>query len=144
MNRAVLLVVVVLGVLLYLRSPIDLVPDRIGLVGVLDDLLVLVVAVWWLVRRWPDIRMPPTSGGDRAGNGSQRAARGASHEGASFDPYRVLGVERGASADEITHAYREQIKLYHPDRVAELGEELRQVAHEKTLEIQRAYETLRR
>jgi DnaJ like chaperone protein len=33
---------------------------------------------------------------------------------------------------------------YHPDRVAHLGEDLQRLAHEKTLEIQRAYEHIKR
>jgi len=32
------------------------------------------------------------------------------------DPYEVLGVERGASPDEVKSAYREMLKEYHPDR----------------------------
>ncbi len=36
------------------------------------------------------------------------------------------------------------MKKYHPDRVADLGEELRKVAHEKSVEIQRAYEALKK
>jgi len=32
------------------------------------------------------------------------------------DPYEVLGVERGASPDEVKSAYREMVKEYHPDR----------------------------
>jgi len=59
-----------------------------------------------------------------------------------WDPYAVLGVARGASRDEIAHAYREQLKRYHPDRVADLGAELQQVAHRKTVELQRAYAEL--
>jgi len=54
----------------------------------------------------------------------------------------VLGIRRGASAAEIGHAYRAQMKLYHPDRVADLGPELRGVAHRKAVDIQRAYEEL--
>jgi preprotein translocase subunit Sec63 len=62
----------------------------------------------------------------------------------SWDPWAVLGVTRGASRDEIAHAYREQLKRYHPDRVADLGPELQQVAHRKTVELQRAYAELSR
>jgi preprotein translocase subunit Sec63 len=73
-----------------------------------------------------------------------RALRAASRrtiEG-SVDPWEVLGVPRGASREEITRAYRERLKEYHPDRVAQLGTELRELAHEKTVEIRRAYERL--
>jgi len=56
----------------------------------------------------------------------------------------VLGVRRGATREEVTSAYRDLLKRYHPDRVADLGEELQRVAHEKTLEIQRAYDELMR
>jgi DnaJ-domain-containing protein 1 len=61
-----------------------------------------------------------------------------------LDAYAVLGVARGATAAEISQAYREQMKRYHPDRVADLGEDLQRLAHEKTLAIQRAYDELTR
>jgi preprotein translocase subunit Sec63 len=61
-----------------------------------------------------------------------------------WDPHAVLGVARGASREEITRAYREQLKRYHPDRVADLGTELQQLAHRKTVELQRAYGELTR
>jgi preprotein translocase subunit Sec63 len=70
-------------------------------------------------------------------------ARGADSP-SSWDPWAVLGVARGASRDEIARAYREQLKRYHPDRVADLGPELQQVAHRKTVELQRAYAELSR
>jgi preprotein translocase subunit Sec63 len=61
-----------------------------------------------------------------------------------WDPHAVLGVGRGASREEIVQAYREQLKRYHPDRVADLGPELQQVAHRKTVDLQRAYAELTR
>jgi preprotein translocase subunit Sec63 len=76
-----------------------------------------------------------------AGSGS----RGRAPEGLrGWDPHAVLGVDPGASRDEIARAYREQLKRYHPDRVADLGPELQQVAHRKTVELQRAYTELTR
>lgn len=36
----------------------------------------------------------------------------------NFDPYRVLGLEKGAAFDAIREAYHRLSKLYHPDRYA--------------------------
>ena len=62
----------------------------------------------------------------------------------AWDPWAVLGVARDATRDEIVRAYREQLKRYHPDRVAGLGPELQEVAHRKTIDLQRAYAELTR
>ena len=53
-----------------------------------------------------------------------------------LDPYEVLGVEPGAGPDEVTAAYREQAKRWHPDRAGAAG--ARRMA-----EINAAYELLR-
>jgi preprotein translocase subunit Sec63 len=73
-----------------------------------------------------------------------RVARKVDSPPPAWDPHAVLGVTRGESSEEITRAYREQLKRYHPDRVADLGPELQQVAHRKTVELQRAYGELTR
>lgn len=59
-----------------------------------------------------------------------------------FDPYEILGVTPTASTQEIKSSYRNQMKLYHPDRVAHLGDALRELANRKTQDIQRAFEQL--
>jgi hypothetical protein len=124
-------IAVALALLLYLRSPVDLVPDRVGGIGLLDDLVVLLLGAWWVRRRLTRGKAPP-------------GARDAAPPDAPWDPHAVLGVERDASAEEITRAYRERMRSYHPDHVAHLGEELRELAHRKALQIQRAYEEIGR
>lgn len=54
--------------------------------------------------------------------------------------HQVLGVAESASLDEIEHAYRQQISQYHPDKVARLGEDLRQLAGRRSQEINAAYD----
>lgn len=56
--------------------------------------------------------------------------------------YEVLGLSPGASQEEIKRAYRALSKEYHPDKVAHLGDEFRQVAEEKMKEINVAYQKL--
>src|SRR5687767_4716185 len=52
------------------------------------------------------------------------------------DFYEVLGLAKGASADEIKKAYRKRALQYHPDR------NKTKEAEEKFKEITRAYEVL--
>ena len=42
-----------LGVVLYLISPIDLIPDVIPIFGVLDDIVIVPLAIRWLLGRLP-------------------------------------------------------------------------------------------
>jgi len=52
----------------------------------------------------------------------------------------ILGVTATASLEEIQRAYRSRIAEYHPDKVATLGAELRDLAERKSKEINLAYE----
>ncbi|MEE3260078.1 MAG: DnaJ domain-containing protein [Candidatus Latescibacterota bacterium] len=54
-----------------------------------------------------------------------------------IDYYQVLGVSRDASKEDITRAYRQLARKYHPDRNQEAG------AEEKFQRISEAYEVLK-
>ncbi|MEW6519615.1 MAG: DnaJ domain-containing protein [Thermodesulfobacteriota bacterium] len=57
--------------------------------------------------------------------------------------YEVLGLQPGASFEEIKKAYRKLSMTYHPDKVGHLGEEFKGVAEEKMKEINAAYQYLK-
>ena len=58
---------------------------------------------------------------------------------AAPDWARVLELPPEAGVDEIHDAYRRLIGQYHPDKVASLGRELRELAEAKSREIESAY-----
>lgn len=59
------------------------------------------------------------------------------------DPYVVLGLRPGATDEEIREAWKAQLKLNHPDRVAHMSPALQAFAHAQTLAIQSAYDALK-
>ena len=55
-----------------------------------------------------------------------------------MDPYKVLGVDRSATDEQVRAAYRELAKKYHPDNY--VNNPLADVAAEKMKEVNAAYE----
>ena len=51
------------------------------------------------------------------------------------DPYKVLGIDRSATDDEVKKAYRKMAVKFHPDKVAQMGEEFQKGAKEKFQKI---------
>lgn len=60
------------------------------------------------------------------------------------DAYKVLGIDRNASDDDVKKAYRSMAMKHHPDKVANLGEDVRKAAEEKFKSIQNAYERIKK
>lgn len=58
--------------------------------------------------------------------------------------YKILGVEKNSSMDEIKKAYRKLAVEYHPDKVSYLGEDIRKDAEEKFQKINLAYEKIKK
>jgi len=53
-----------LGVLAYLISPIDLIPEFLPILGIVDDLVLVPLLVAWIARRLPGARRSGTDGRD--------------------------------------------------------------------------------
>jgi DnaJ like chaperone protein len=58
--------------------------------------------------------------------------------------YKILGVEKNATPDEIKKAYRKLAIEFHPDKVAYLGDDIRKDAEEKFRKINVAYEKVKK
>lgn len=57
---------------------------------------------------------------------------------------KIIGVSEQASLIEIKKAYRSLVKLHHPDRFATDSSEQQELAAERFMEVQKAYEILER
>lgn len=126
-------ILMLLGALLYFLSPVDLAPDVVPGLGLLDDLVVVGLVLWFL----SGFRWAPGGGFSGGGGTAQKEP-----ETESSDPYALLGVDSGAGPDEIRAAYRRMVAQYHPDKVSHLGKEFQEMAHQKLIAIQQAYEVL--
>ena len=103
------------------------------------------------VRETPRAREPlapaPTA---RAGAATpaQRAKQRVATQKPSPPPlaqaYAALGLTSSASPEQVRAAFREKAKEYHPDRVASLAPEFREVAERRMKEINGAYEAIKK
>jgi hypothetical protein len=59
------------------------------------------------------------------------------------DCFNILGLSSNSSSDEIVAAYRQKIKEYHPDKVANLGEKLKKLADSEAKKLNVAYAMLK-
>ena len=131
--------------LIYFILPYDLVPDFLGLLGRIEDVLILVFVLYRYFRKPPlEYETADDSGrAESAGGSTQGAQSGERNRASDFDPYEILGVDASASKEEIAAAFRREAAKYHPDKVNHLGEDLQKVAHERMLAIQKAYDALK-
>ena len=121
--------------LVYILSPIDIIPEYILGPGFLDDLAVLGFVIWWTRKSTKGFY---TRQKDSRNSGEAQKAPDKEDD----DPYKILGLKRDATGAEIKEAFRKLASQYHPDKVQHLGKEFQELAHKKFVTIKRAYEIL--
>ena len=90
-----------------------------------------------------------TNSNNNPKNGPQQ--NGALHDAADNDNsgeedhipaswFRILEVSESASPEQVVAAYKHKISQYHPDKVAQMGAEIRELAEAKSKQINAAYD----
>jgi len=107
------------------------------------------IVVSWILNK----KAPLSSSGSRQKNHEEgcskedtsfQGAKNGCYESSKEDDiskswFNVLGVSESASKDQITIAYKKMISQYHPDKVASLGVEIRDLSESMTKKINVAY-----
>ena len=135
MSRKIVKYLLIAVGLLYLVMRTDFIPDG-GLIGFADDLLFALFLVW---RYRVFIGHLASQSNDHKNNTPKKERKEA-----ALDPYSVLGVNKKASSEEIDSQYKLLMGKYHPDKVHHLADEFQRMAHEKTIQIQSAYNSLKK
>ncbi|HYW95515.1 MAG TPA: TerB family tellurite resistance protein, partial [Bacteroidales bacterium] len=58
--------------------------------------------------------------------------------------YKILGIAREASDEEVKKAYRSMAMKYHPDKVSYLGEDFKAAANNKFQKVNEAYDKIKK
>lgn len=77
-----------------------------------------------------------------ASGSSQQQGRASARDQKAVHSYSVLGLEYGASVDEVKRAYRRLAQVHHPDKFSALGREAVAAATATFQRIQDAYQYL--
>lgn len=87
---------------------------------------------------------PPSTSGQQSTQGDTYASGTETEQYVEddLDPYEILEVDPSASEEEIRQAYRDMVKVWHPDRFSH-DQRLQQKANQKIKEINNAYEQIR-
>ncbi len=148
--RVFWIIIAIFLVCFYVISRIDLVPDVFPILGWLDDTFLVGLLIYYLrYRKLPAfmtwlgrLLFKRTPGRSDQTSGPRGAGGQRGQSGQPKNPYAVLGLKPDASREEIQAAYRELVQKYHPDKVSHLGEEFQEMAQQKFVEIQNAYDEL--
>ena len=93
---------------------------------------------YWVISKLISSNEPKKNNNDKRNSNEQE-----NYQSKSEDPawHEVLKVSQFSSLEEIHLAYKSLIRQYHPDKVANLGDELKILAEEKSKTINAAYQS---
>ncbi|MBQ3930576.1 MAG: TerB family tellurite resistance protein [Paludibacteraceae bacterium] len=81
--------------------------------------------------------------GSSSGNGRSESGSSGKKQMSLADAYKILEVDKSATDDEVKKAYRRMAMKYHPDKVNNLGEEVKRSATEKFKAVGEAYQIIK-
>ncbi|HEY6365876.1 MAG TPA: DnaJ domain-containing protein [Candidatus Binatia bacterium] len=113
--------------------------------GDIDMLRLIADSLMTTYRQETPPRSDKSTGTGRTGTSERK--RTSSHkviwQASAKSPYEILEIGVSASKEEIRIAYRKMASLYHPDKVAHLAPEFRDMANRKMKEINTAYGSIK-
>ena len=62
----------------------------------------------------------------------------------TLSDYKILGLDSSSTDNEVKKTYRKMAAKYHPDKVAHLGEDLKNLAEEKFKSLNDAYQNIKK
>jgi len=127
--------ILIIILIIYIVSPLDLFPF------VFDDL----IASGLLYYIWNKFKKQKSSRNYYSRGRPQANIKNEPYDQMSLDEaHRLLHVSPDASWGEVQKAYKEKMAKSHPDKVSHLSEELQKKAKELTLEINKAFNIIKR
>lgn len=81
--------------------------------------------------------------GSADGGGYSNSSHSSTYSSTYSDPYKVLGLNSSATDEEVKKAYRRLAMKYHPDKVENMGEEVKKSAEAQFRKINEAYEQIK-
>jgi len=113
------------------------------------EVLVIIVGLlmgYWIVSALMDWKQKSSGSSSGTAHEQKREGNYSSTSNADDKDYirtswfRILGVSENASKDQVATAYKLMISQYHPDKVEQMGTEIRELAEFKSKQINAAYD----
>ena len=123
---------------IYIISPIDAMP------GIIDDILAGIALYYYFQKNLKGKQQQRFYNQSRQSQSNSYTPPGPGGPLDLEEASKILGVGPGATLDEIGRAYKEKMRMSHPDKVTHLSEELQEKAKELTLRLNEAYDLIKK